>query len=288
MKLPNFFNFAPLNDLKRRMGLPADTYGTFAGDPERLTAEERVLLESGEGIEVTFDQLTVLPDKTLAFKDSRVLLYIRDVHVYGSRQRKDWYPRYHLANCTTLQEMTAGGRFDRYVIASETGGEFTLNMITGAKRRSERQRLPVCQNCLAALAFNGFSLQKDRSARRKIVETFAPAQFFAVYPHSLHVRKPRFTSETAPLDDYTDNFAEISYRVRKEAGWRCQKCYLWVGPHRSQYLHVHHKNGNRRDNKTANLRALCIKCHADEPWHGHLKNDPRYTAFLREFAQFSS
>jgi hypothetical protein len=28
MKLPNFFRFAPLNDLKQRMGLPVDAYGT--------------------------------------------------------------------------------------------------------------------------------------------------------------------------------------------------------------------------------------------------------------------
>jgi hypothetical protein len=207
------------------------------------------------------------------------------VHVYGS-QRKDWYPRYHLAHCTTLQEMTAGGRFERYVIAAETGGEFTLNMITGAKRRSERRHLPVCQNCLAALVFDGFSLQKDRSARKKIVQAFAPAQFFAVYPRSLHVRKPRFTSATAPLDDYPEDFPEISRRVRERAGWRCEECRRVIGAHRAQYLHVHHKNGNRRDNSPGNLKALCIVCHAEEPRHAHLKNDPRYAAFLREFVKF--
>jgi hypothetical protein len=285
MKLPNFFKFAPLNDLKQRMGVPIDTYGSFAGDPDRITAEERVLLESGEGIEVSFDQLTVLPDKTLAYKDSRVLLYIRDVHVYGSRQREDWHPRYHLANCTTLQEMNAVGRFERYVIAAETSGEFILNMITGSKVRSERRQLSVCQNCLAGLAFDGFSFRKDRHTRANFVRSFTPSLFFAAYPQSLHPRKPRYTSATAPLDTYTDDFHEVSRRVREQVGWRCEGCRRDLAQLRlRQYLHVHHKSADRRDNRRSNLKALCIVCHAEQPRHAHLKSDPRYRAFLRELA----
>jgi hypothetical protein len=282
MKLPDFFKFAPLNELKRRMGLAADTFGTFAGDRERLTAGEQALLESGEGIEVSFDQLRVLPDNTLAYKNSRVLLYIRDVHVYGGRKRKDWYPRYHLSHCTTLKEMTAEGRFARYVIAAETEGEFVLNMISGgAKPRSERHRLPVCQNCLDGLAFGGFSLRHDRHTRAEYVRLFTPASFFKKYPRSLHPRMPRYTSVTAPLNNYTGDFNEISRRVRARAGWRCECCGRGLADERlRRYLHVHHQNGDRGDNTPANLQALCIICHADQPRHGHLKSHPDYKEFL--------
>jgi hypothetical protein len=285
MKLPDFFKDSSLNDLKRRMGVPTDAYGSFTGNPERLTAEERLLLESGEGIEVSFDQLTILPDKTLAYKDSRVLLYIRDVHVYSSRQSEDWYPRYHLSNCNTLVEMNAEGRFERYVIAVETGGEFILNMITGSKIRSERRRLAVCQNCLAGLSFKGFSFRKDRHTRANIVRSFTPAAFFAAYPQSLHVHKPRHTATTAPIDTYAGNFNDLSRQVRERAGWRCEECRrTLVQPHLRQYLHVHHQNGDRRDNSQRNLKALCIVCHANQPRHGHLRADPRYRMFLRELA----
>jgi hypothetical protein len=282
MKLPDFFRSDLLNELKTRMGRAPNVYGSFSADPARLTAEERVLLESGKGIEVSFDQLTVLADKTLSYKDGRVLLYIRDVHAYGGR-RDDWYPRYHLSHCKKLEEMTSAGRFERYVIASETSGEFLLNMIVKGSRRSERKRIPVCQICLENLSFDGFSLKQDRHSRRNYVSAFTPAKFFAVYPRSLHSKKPTYTSTNAPLDDYTDDFPKISRLFREQAGWRCSKCRKSFSlPRMRQYLHVHHKNGDRRNNSSGNLVALCIVCHAEEPMHQHLKRDPRYAALRQE------
>src|SRR3954463_3777323 len=115
MKLPDFTKFEPLNGLKGRMSIPRDVYGSFSLSIDRnhLTIAELDLLTSGEGIDVSFDELTILPDGTLAYKDSRVLLYIRDIHVYGGR---DGEPRYHLSNCTTLRDMTEKGRFERYIV----------------------------------------------------------------------------------------------------------------------------------------------------------------------------
>jgi len=82
MKLPDFFEFEPLNQVKRQMGMRDDDY---AG---RLTPPE---LESlfKEGIDVELKDVTILPDGTLAYKDSRVLLYIKDVHINGHRE---WEP----------------------------------------------------------------------------------------------------------------------------------------------------------------------------------------------------
>jgi len=282
MKLPNFLQFEPLNDAKRRMGVAEDVFGSFGARADRLTPGERSRLESGEGIEVTFDQLTILPDGTLAYKDSRVLLYIRDVHIYGSHGAEARYPRYHVTHCSTLQEMNAAGRFERYVIAAETTGEFTLNMITDGRARSERKRLDVCQNCLAGLAFKGFSFRRDRPTRLGIVRDFTPEAFFAIYPRTLHVRMPRYTSDTAPIDTYSEDFPLISRRIRQESNWRCEKCRRDFSAVRLQrYLDVHHKDGNRRNNQRNNLEVLCIKCHAEEPLHRHLMSHPRYRAFAR-------
>jgi hypothetical protein len=289
MKLPDFFKSSPLNDLKRRMGLATDTYGSYLGDQERLTAAEQVLLESGEGIEVSFDQIRVLSDKTLAYKNSRVLLYIRDVNIYGGRKRNEWLPRYHLSHCSTLKEMTAEGRFDRYVVAAETEGEFELNMLSGGSRlRNERHRLPVCQNCLDGLAFQGFSLRQSKQARTEYVRSFTPASFFKVYPRSLHARKPRYTSATAPINTYTDDFSKISRRIREQVDWRCEGCrHSFAAEGFRRFLHVHHRNGNKRDNSPENLEVLCIICHAEQPRHGHLKSDPMYKKLLELQLEFS-
>ena len=280
MKLPDFFKFEPLIRLKRQMEIPDDVYGSLSvdGEPGRLTVEELDRLTSGEGIDVSFDELTILKDGTLAYKDSRVLLYIRDVHVYGDSERE---PRYHLSNCATLQEMNEKGRFDRYVIATEDGGVFKINLISSGKTKTERRRLSVCQNCLHGLAFEGFSSQMDRRTRARIVSEFSPDQFFAVYPRSLHVKRPTYDSDTAPLNDYPSDFHEISDRVRRESGWQCDACKRVLSDNKlRRYLDVHHINGDRRDNRNTNLRALCVGCHANQPNHHHVKNDPRYRAYI--------
>jgi hypothetical protein len=282
MKLPDFFEFEPLNRLRGRMGIARDVYGSFSTsvDPGRLTRDELDLLTSGEGIDVRFEELTVLSDGTLAYKDSRVLLYIRDVHVYGDRDRE---PRYHLSNCKTLQEMNAKRKFDRYVIATEVKGIFKLNIISNGNKRSERRKLPVCQNCLSSLRFDGFDLQKmARTTRQRIVNDFTPDRFFDLYPRSLHVKKPSYDAITAPVNVYTEDWPEVSNRVRSERGWKCEKCHRLLNGRLQKYLHVHHENGQRWDNRRTNLRVLCIGCHAEEPDHHHLKNDPNYAHYMRE------
>jgi|RhiMethySRZTD1v2_1073278.scaffolds.fasta_scaffold97612_4 hypothetical protein len=283
MKLPDFLKSASLNALKTRMGISVDTYGSFdlAVEEGRLTLEELGKLSSGEGIDVSFEQLTILPDGTLAYKDSRVLLYIRDVHVYGGR---NYEPRYHLSNCTKLEEMNAGGRFGRFVIAAETSGEFKLNIINNRVSRTERRRLRVCQKCLAGLKFNGFNFGMSSSSRNAFVRDFIPGWFFQKYPRSLHKKKPAFSSVTAPLNNYTPNFAEVSTRLRQQRGWKCEGVCgrIFARDRLRRFLDVHHADGDRSNNHPDNLKVLCIGCHAKQHFHGHLKSSGRYKDYLRE------
>jgi hypothetical protein len=281
MKLPDFFKFESLNGLKARMGIPHDVYGSFSLeiDPGRLTPEELDRL-TGEGLDVYFNELTILPDGTLAYKDSRVLLYIRDVHIYGHQESE---PRYHLFNCTTLLEMSQKKRFDRYVISTKINGIFKLNIIKKSKvKTSEDRRLSVCQNCLDGLGFKGFNLQRmNKKTRGKFVAEFVPDHFFEQYPRSLHVKKTKYDSETAPRNEYPSDFPKLSERLRRENGWQCQKCKQNLLPYLRQYLHVHHINGDRSDNTPQNLKILCIACHAKEPNHSHMRNAPAYAEFIR-------
>jgi hypothetical protein len=188
MKLPDFFKFEPLNKLKERMGIAADVYGPFTPnieparliEIERLTETERNHLDSGEGIDVSFDELTILEDGTLAYKDTRVLLYIRDWHIIEGQLRER---RYHVSNCTTLQQMTENGRFDRYVIAAEVTGVFKVNIISDGNCKPERRRLSVCQYCLDSLAFDGFSFQWPRKKKGDFVGKFTPDRFFRSIPN---------------------------------------------------------------------------------------------------------
>lgn len=283
MKLPDFFNFEPLNRLRKQMGIPDNEFSSLgiAIRQSQLSSGELSLLSSGEGIDVSFEDLTVLADGTLAYKDSRVLLYIRDVHVHGDKRNSE--PRYHLSHCVTLHDMTQRGRFERYVIATEVTGEFKLNVITGGKPKSERRKLKVCQNCLSGLSFDGFSLQMTSRVRREIVGNFTPATFFARYPQSLHGMRPSHNADNAPLNNYTADWPSISEGVRRRAGWKCSSCRCDLSDKRlKQYLEVHHIDGRRQNNDFRNLRVLCVACHAEQPMHGHMKASPRYKTFLQE------
>jgi hypothetical protein len=100
MKLPNFYDFEPLNVVKQRMGIPRERYGRLRVEitPPRLSAA--LLDQLGkEGREVSYKELTFLPNGTIAFGEYRVLVYIRDRGDYAT------LPKFHFASCTTLEEM---------------------------------------------------------------------------------------------------------------------------------------------------------------------------------------
>jgi hypothetical protein len=102
MKLPDFYKFAPLNDLRARMGIPPNVYGTLALtiSAAKLTPDELDRLYEGDGLEVGLDEVNVHDDGTLIYKNTRVLLYIRDVHPY---QEQIDLPKFHVAHCPTLK-----------------------------------------------------------------------------------------------------------------------------------------------------------------------------------------
>ncbi|MPR11658.1 HNH endonuclease [Microvirga tunisiensis] len=281
MKLPNFFDFAPLNAVKEKMGIPRDVYGdlTVHIDAARLSEFELERLTSTDGLDVTLDEIRVLEDGTLAFKTSRVLLYIRDVADYGHGQ---FQPRYHVAECATLLQMKEKKKFNRYVVSTRTDGRFTLNVIKSSQTHTGLHNLSVCQNCLDKLRFHGFAMQLSSAERKRRVTNFLLSKFFEQYPVSLHLQKPRFDEDNAPRNNYTDDFGQISQTLRVKSGWRCIDCNINLSdPAMRQYLHVHHRNALKWDNDPRNLEVLCIRCHANKPDHSHIKNDARYYQFLR-------
>jgi hypothetical protein len=284
MKLPNFYSSDPLNSLKERMGLGRDVFGDLnvSVNPARLTAAELERLTSQDGLDISLGDLKVLDDGTLAYKDSRVLLYIRDVTVYGDRETE---PRYHLASCSTLKTMRERQRFNRYVVSTRTDGAFKLNCINGAAAVQKVIQLSVCQNCLGLLSFNGFRMEWQRPRRRKAVQSFTLGEFFQKYPKSLHAETPRYNSETAPLNNYTADFSEISESRKVAAQFRCQGCgYDCSSKLFRKFLHSHHIDGDKANNSYANLKVLCLSCHAGE--HPHMKAMPDFHEFQRMKAGF--
>jgi hypothetical protein len=287
VKLPDFLAWQPLNSLRYRMGASQLGDIRLTVDPNRLTEAELERLVNG-GLDLSnIDDVRVLPDGTLAYKDSRVIVYIRDVaqYAHAERQRAWKLPKFHLANCETLQQMRAEKRYDRYVVAARQDGFFQINFIDSPRQiRSSIERLHVCQNCLGTLAFDGFRRDMTRERRAEKVASFRLDAFFAAFPRALLLATPSHQSDSAPINDYPDDFAEVSRRTKELRGWRCEaeSCGLDFSAvaHR-KFLHLHHINGLKYDSRPENLALRCIGCHGDEPMHSHIKAIPDYLEFQR-------
>lgn len=275
LKLIDFLMDPSLNMLRFQMGakLVLHNGGTRT---VKLLDEEAIRRLGKEGIDVDFGDVKVEPDKTLSFKGKRVVLYIRDIPIYKDKQS---LPRFHISYCRTLEEMRRVNRWTRYVVATRDDGKFQVNLIDRSARPSIQQ-LNVCQNCLDLLAWEGFSYNNMRKADRAIVKgNFLLATFFVRYPKDLISVIPTYDAEVAPINDYPEDWGLISERIKKERGYQCASCGISLIGSDRQYLHVHHKNGQKNISNGSNLEVLCIRCHADEPMHSHMKG----TAGWREF-----
>jgi hypothetical protein len=271
VKLPDFKKFERLNSLRTRMGISPNTFGemkTIVIKASSMSYDELKAL-STVGIEVELDQVSVLADGTLAYKDKRVLLHIRDVSDHG-RSYSD--PRFHFANCETLRKMRSNNRFDRYVVATNDSGVFRL--FFSSTRKEVPKKLDVCQNCLEFFSYNGFLGTDEQFQRKRAVNSFSISEFFEKYPKSLHAEVPRYTDKTAPRNEYTSDFEVVSRQIKVNRGWQCEApgCGIVLSdPQHRRYLHAHHVNGLKYDNANGNLKLYCVHCHSNQFQHSHMK-----------------
>ena len=63
---------------------------------------------------------------------------------------------------------------------------------------------------------------------------------------------------------YVKNWEEISLAYRTKKLFTCERCGIHVeNGFDHYYMHTHHKNGVKTDNREGNLECLCIKCHSE-------------------------
>src|ERR1700730_16186837 len=94
MTLPNFIEFEPFNRLRRLMDAPLPNDFSSGYVINRLTRDDLdKALEGIEGVTVDdIEQVQPLPDGTLAYRDRRILLYIRDQSSYREHDPRALLP----------------------------------------------------------------------------------------------------------------------------------------------------------------------------------------------------
>lgn len=196
-------------------------------------------IQSGE-IEISNKGIFWLDEDT--GEKHQIFLYKKDYDIekYGK-------PRFHVCNCKTLQEY---GR-DKYRRAN-TG---TVSVLDRSQNKNvEVSNLPLCKNCLELLREENI-LNYGRSMTSDEFERI--------------LRESADDTENAnepdvDLEGYLWRWPKISEAYRTKKNYTCEIC--GIAPKNKLdrlFFQVHHKDGNKTNNKEDNLQCVCILCHSN-------------------------
>lgn len=227
------------------------------------------------GITITpLDKNFSIKNNELFYKNTKVLLYIRDQAMYGQpedalKNYKSAY-KFHLSWCQTLQTMFNSGKYEKYVVSTRQDDVLLVRAIgSNNKVYESEQKLHVCRYCLSTLNYKGYRYA-TKAQKDKIYNEFSLKEFFNVQnsDYSFH-DMPKHDEYSAKTNIYPDNWEHTSELHRKLCHYRCERCGKDCS-HDHKLLHVHHINGNKQDLRQTNLIALCRECHTQE--HPHMRN----------------
>jgi hypothetical protein len=280
MNLPDFHYHKLFNQLRQKMGaklieMSKIPWNTIDTDEflKRLNSLDGIIIDNIHEIEIK-------DDGTFEYRGQKVLIYIRDQRYDPSYEKKEY--KYHICNCEVIDRFIQNNRFDRYVVSTRNDGKFLVNIKNTATNAFIEQNvikeLKVCKKCLEALNFNNYSFS-SRENKNKIYNNFDLKDFFNQY-NTQHSTKPTYMDTNAPADLYSEEFEKKSLQIRKKNNWTCEKCGIKLKPEHHHFLHVHHINGVKSDDRPTNLMCLCIKCHSEQPDHDHLKYNDDYIKFI--------
>lgn len=192
MELLDFTEFEPFNSLRERIGTDQLGYFELFDPAVHLTGSERSELETS-GLLRPFSAIKVLPDNTLAIKNSRVLIYNPDESWYRARRE---YPTFHVAKCSQLDEMAKEQPDLEYLVTTRVAEDYELLKIRPSGDVSVASHgFVVCNHCLHKLRYRDYDefRNRKRGYSQKVLKEFRLADFFRLYqmyPLSFGSRKP--------------------------------------------------------------------------------------------------
>ncbi len=263
MKIDDGVISATLNVIRRQVG----------GEPVKFIPrppEKRVDKDLNTPSEVT----ALFHPSGLLIRNRRpVFAYIRDHTIGGPYQTPGDRKRVHFAVCRTLQQMKQQGRFHRYRVTNRDDDRYLIDVRRDGWGEVEEQEVSLfpCQNCLSEIQYRCFHGGLEDSVKKEIVKQFKAKEVLDLLWQHLdifqHFEQQMKDAQPATLPTgYPQNWHNLSKKIRKLRNFTCEECGVRLGSH-PQCLDVHHKSGDKRDNRDDNLVCLCKLCHADEHTH---------------------
>ena len=258
MHLPT--DFPELEVLREKMEAP---FRRFVDQIDLKLRKGRVTVQA--------DKYAIV-DEIPTVQNRKVVLHLQDAWNYQNNYGS--YPKYHVVNCKTLQEMRGRGQYERYHATRRTDGYFLVKLFDSDELSS--YKLNICKNCLDKL-----KEQYGPDVFPTEPGKFPLADWFETFDYDEELEQTGSTH--VPFDYSSETWQARSITCRQRADWKCEQCRIDLNDDR-YFLHAHHKWGTRF-NDPEDLMALCIHCHAEQPGHGHetLKDDPRYQEFMRKY-----
>ena len=223
------------------------------GNYQELTQEDAELLLQG----APFDDFIV---------------YIRD-HAYES----GFEYKFHICRCQTIDTFIErglySGKYYKLYIKnvdveklSQKKFKYKVPVYWDDLHKKGEESMKVCRHCLRALNYKGYA-NATENQRNQIVERFDLQEFYEMYGTLIPLL------DGVPEGDYNEyskNWKNISRIIRSNAKWKCENCKRDCSQHHD-WLHVHHVDHDKRNNRTGNLEVLCKWCHEDRHKKPHLR-----------------
>ncbi len=188
-------------------------------------------------VEITKDGIYYINPVTGA--KQQIFLYKKSMYlVYQGEKKK---PAMHIVNCDAIQNF---GK-DEYRRANT--GEVTV-WDKSTRREVPVSDLPLCNYCRKMLY--GQVVPQTSDDFEKTMREAA--------------EKAKENEAETDLKGYLWEWHKKSKQYREKKNYTCERCGFQATTMLSrQYIHVHHKDGNKLYNEDENLECLCIACHAD-------------------------
>ena len=211
---------------------------------------------SANGIRIMKRDLTQEANKgNIDFREDGVYLKIDGKEYKGYMYHKfpdiDRYglPKFHITDCVTINEQKLNKRFDNSYYWQNSNLVSLTDRKTGKVHNDVE--LKLCNNC-----------------RNKSKVKYTNTEVFFVTLGSL--TEDVNTEYEVDIMGYPlkpINWYQVSKAYREEKKYTCEhpSCGITMTEVLDKrFIHVHHKDGNKLNNKISNFECLCVLCHSKE------------------------